>query len=190
MAQGRLLWTLVQYMVIIPAITLALLEVTLRVYDRISPSYVLPGDDYNRFRDRPGAPDYDTRLNELGFKDQSISVQKPESVYRVLALGDSFAFGVVPYRNNYLTILEQRLDSDRRQVEVLNFGIPAIGPHDYHAILVKEGLAYSPDMVLVNFYTGNAFNLRDRVARVIWPVETCWAASCISSVVSSRFPSG
>lgn len=37
-------------------------------------------------------------------------------------------------------------------------GIPSIGPKDYLSLLVKEGLALQPDMVMLSFFIGNDFD--------------------------------
>lgn len=149
------------------AISLALGEAALRAYDYFHPMFVFYDNSYNRFRGRPGAPDWDFTLNSLGFKDVEFSIDKDDRTYRILGLGDSFAFGVVPYAHNYLTLLEERLEdaAGGRRVEVLNMGIPSIGPRQYLSMLVREGLAYDPDLVLVSFFVGNDFIESDRGGR-------------------------
>lgn len=152
---------------VVAAISLVLGEAALRTYDFFHPMFMFYDDSYNRFRGRPGAQDWDFTLNSLGFKDVEFSVAKKEGTYRVVALGDSFAFGVVPYAHNYLTLLEARLDGEAgsRPVEVLNLGILATGPPEYLSLLVREGLAYDPDLVLLSFFVGNDFVESDRGER-------------------------
>ena len=133
-------------------------EVTLRVYHYFNPIYIFFSDSYNRFRGKPYADDWNFKLNSKGFKDVDFTIPKPKNTYRILALGDSFAFGVVPYQFNYLTLLETELSDKNFNVEVLNMGIPSTGPRDYLSILVREGLEYSPDMVLLSFFTGNDYS--------------------------------
>ncbi len=135
----------------------ALAEIGFRVYDWFNPSFVFYKDSYNRYRGAPGAPDWDFRLNDRGFKDLAFE-PKRDGVYRILGLGDSFAFGVVPYADNYLTRLEAMLQAQKRAVEIYNMGIPDTGPRDYLALLVREGLALEPDMVLVSLFIGNDFS--------------------------------
>jgi lysophospholipase L1-like esterase len=135
-------------------------EAALRVYHRLSPSFVFLDDSYNRFRGRPLSANWDSRLNSRGFNDREFRDTKQG--YRILGLGDSFAFGVVPYAANYLTLLEARLQGEHPGLEVLNMGIPGTGPRDYLALLVKEGLPLRPDMVLVSFFVGNDFTESDR----------------------------
>ncbi len=138
-------------------ITLSLGEITLRIYDYYIPSFVFYSEPGYRWRGKPFADDWDFKLNSYGFKDEEFS-EKKENSYRIIGLGDSFAFGVVPYKYNYLTLIDSQLDIQNTNVEVFNMGIPAIGPADYLSLLVSEGLAFQPDMVLLSFFTGNDFN--------------------------------
>jgi lysophospholipase L1-like esterase len=132
-------------------------EIALRVYDYFNPLFMFYDESYNRFRGRPLADDWDFKLNSRGFKDVEFFEKRP-GAHRILGLGDSFAFGVVPYRHNYLTLLEERLQRDNPAAEVLNVGIPGTGPRDYLALLVREGLALEPDAVLLSFFVGNDFD--------------------------------
>ena len=138
-------------------ITLVLAEITFRIYHHINPSFVFYEDSYNRFRGKPGAPDFDSHLNSRGFKDLEYKQQKKNGVYRIAGIGDSFAFGVVPYRYVYLTRLEEILAENWKRTEVINMGIVKTGPNEYLALLVNEGLDLNPDMVLVSFFIGNDF---------------------------------
>jgi hypothetical protein len=142
---------------VILLLSLILLEIALRAYNHFYPTFIFYDDSYNRFRGRPFASDWDFKLNAGGFKDLPFE-EKKAGDFRVIGLGDSFAFGVVPYAFNYLTLLEERLNERfDRTVEVLNMGIPSIGPKDYLALLIREGLAFDPDLVLLSFFTGNDF---------------------------------
>jgi hypothetical protein len=126
------------------------------MYHYVKPSFVFYDSSYNRYRGRPYAPDYGFHLNSQGFKDREFGDKKP-GVYRILGLGDSFAFGVVPYKDNYLTLLESELQQAGKCVEVLNMGIPGIGPREYLSLFVNEGLPLKPDMLLLSFFVGNDF---------------------------------
>lgn len=141
---------------LIVGITFILGELVLRLGNRIRPSFVFYNDTYNRFRGRPFALNYDFPLNSKGFKDVEFSSEKGQT-YRIVALGDSFAFGVVPYKYNYLTILEESLNEPGRGVEVCNMGIVGTGPREYLSLLVAEGIQLNPDLVLLSFFIGNDF---------------------------------
>lgn len=141
----------------ISLISFALGEVSLRIYNHFNPSYLFYNESYNkRFRGKPFASDGNFKLNSLGFKDKDFS-PKAQNGYRIVALGDSFAFGVVNYDQNYLTLIESVLQKNHPNVDLLNMGILGTGPVDYSELLNDEGLAFKPDMVLVSFFIGNDF---------------------------------
>jgi len=96
-------------------------------------------------------------VNSRGFNDTEWS-RKPGDAFRIVALGDSFAFGVVGYERNFLTLLETELSARiGRRVEVANLGIPGMQPQEYLQILLDDGLGLHPDLVLLCLYTGNDF---------------------------------
>ena len=157
-------------------ITLLLAEAALRFYQFISPSFIFYSDSYNRYRGKPFAAEWDFKLNSLGFKDTEF-LKKEDGIYRIAAIGDSFAFGVVPYRHNYLTLLELALQGGEQQkanVEVFNFGIPAIGIKEYLALFVNEALPLEPDMLLLSLFIGNDF---------IESKRTWWSYSYLASLI-------
>lgn len=114
----------------------------------------------------PGAVDYhgyenptpEIRINKLGFRDDELLQSKPANTKRILALGDSFTFGMgIRHENIFTEQLENLLtkkDPDNKY-EVVNMG--AIGyTTDQQLLLLKEkGLALNPDAVIVNFFVGN-----------------------------------
>jgi hypothetical protein len=150
----RLVWRFLVTLLI----TLFVAEIVCRVYNSLQPSYVFYDNSYRRYRGRPHSPDYDFHLNSRGFKDLEFNPTKERGSFRIVALGDSFAFGVVPYQYNYLTLLDESLNHGGRKAEVLNMGIPGIGPKEYLDVLLSEGLQLEPDMVLVSFFIGNDFS--------------------------------
>ena len=95
--------------------------------------------------------------NALGLNDEEFEIPKPPGRFRILALGDSFTYGLVPYPHNVMTLLEARLRAacPGRDLDVLNFGIGGAGVRDYQAIVTLALATYDPDLVLVNFYAGN-----------------------------------
>lgn len=138
-------------------VCLAAAELGLRLVHRLRPSFVFSSDAALRFRGRPHAPNYDTRLNSGGFNDREPAPRPAPGVFRIAALGDSMVFGVVPYRHNFLTLLEERLVHEGRPVEILNLGIPGTGPEHHPGLLLREVLALEPDAVLQFVYVGNDF---------------------------------
>ena len=132
-------------------------EVTVRIFDHFRPLYLFYNESYNkRFRGKPFASDGKFNLNSLGFRGKEFTPKSAKG-YRIVALGDSFAFGVVPYDANYLTLIETALQKNHPNADVLNMGIVSTGPVDYWELLKEEGLTYQPDMVLLSFFIGNDF---------------------------------
>jgi hypothetical protein len=122
-------WLLVlRQTVIIAAITIVLCEIGLRAFNYVYPLPFFYSSSYNRFRVKPHAIFYGFPLNSRGFNDVDFNIAKEPGVYRILGIGDSFAFGVVPYRFNYLTLIEERLNQNGRRSELINMGIPGISP--------------------------------------------------------------
>ena len=142
---------------IVVLITVALAEVSLRIYNYFNPLPIFYTDSYNRFRGKPFSSDYSFRLNSRGFKDVEFSPKKAAGTFRILGIGDSFAFGVVPYEYNYLTLIGQQLKQSGHNIELINMGIPGIGPKEYLSLLAREGFAIEPDRVLLSFFIGNDF---------------------------------
>ena len=146
----------------ITLVSLIAAESSLRIFDFFNPSFVFHSDDYRRFRGTPHAQDWDFPLNSRGFKDVEFEIPKAPGTFRIIAIGDSFAFGVVPYRFNYLTLLEEAINrspgkKQKPVTEIINMGIPSVGPRDYLSILLHEGLETQPDLLLLSIYIGNDF---------------------------------
>jgi hypothetical protein len=181
MGKVRRILRVVGKALVILFITLLLTEVVFRVYNHFYPSFIFYDPSYNRYRGRPNSLDYDFRLNSQGFKDVEFKTQKDQNTYRILGLGDSFAFGVVPYQYNYLTMLEETLNRGGQKTEIINMGIPATGPKDYLALLANEGVGLKPDMVLVSFFIGNDFPQEPGARRL---VSLSYVASFIGYLVA------
>ena len=177
-------WKVGRDILIIALITTALGELGLRIYNHFNPLPIFYSDSYNRFRGKPHAPDWSSfHLNSKGFKDVEFSTAKAADTVRILGIGDSFAFGVVPYEYNYLTLVEHDLRQSGHNVELINMGIPGIGPRNYLSLLVQEGFALDPDRVLVSFFIGNDFDFEVQSRSL---VSYSYAASLISYVVARR----
>jgi lysophospholipase L1-like esterase len=131
---------------------LVLGEVSLRVYGALAGHalFVSPGVDACRL-----APNRDygglLTTNSHGYASREFVRDRQPGTLRLAALGDSFAVGVVPQQENFLSVLEQL----RPDVEVYNFGLSRTGPREYADILRHEVWTYQPDFVLVCFFVGN-----------------------------------
>jgi hypothetical protein len=167
--------------IVIAAITFILAEVSFRAYNAFDPLPIFFSKSYNRWRGKPFSSYYDFQLNSHGFKDVEFNVKKEAGTYRILGIGDSFAFGVVPYKANYLTLIGQELKRRGRKVELINMGIVNLGPIDYLSVLVHEGLQLEPDMVLLSFFIGNDF---ESPSHAWWSYS--YAATAVKSLIELR----
>ncbi|GAB2562593.1 alginate O-acetyltransferase AlgX-related protein [Spirosoma areae] len=137
--------------------TFLLGEIGLRIYNYFVHSHIFYDSSYNRYRGKPHVELYGFRLNSGGFNDTEFTA-KP-SDYRIIGLGDSFAFGIVPHQYTYLTKLENKLNNRIGNICLFNMGISQTNPTDYYSILTNEGAHLKPDLVLVSFFIGNDFDV-------------------------------
>jgi SGNH hydrolase-like domain, acetyltransferase AlgX len=106
------------------------------------------------YRGRSRAADYDVPVttNALGFRGPEVPPRG--SALRVLALGDSFTFGLgVQDDEGFAARLRRRWS--QRGVEVVNAGQVDMGPENEWRLLRSDGPRLEPDVVLLAFYVGN-----------------------------------
>ena len=100
------------------------------------------------------------QINSQGYRDVEHTKQKPQGVFRIAVLGDSFTEArQVDIENTFWKKLETTLQ-DRREfggqkIEVLNFGIGGYGPAQELLTLKLHALGFSPDLVVLAFCPGN-----------------------------------
>jgi hypothetical protein len=99
----------------------------------------------------PGARPVEYRHNSLGFRDVEHARQKAPGIFRVVAVGDSFTYGVgVDFAHSYLARLEAMLNADGRSpTEIIKLGLPRYFPAAERLVLDHYGWVYAPDLVLV-----------------------------------------
>jgi hypothetical protein len=166
---------------------IVLAEGTVRVLSRFYDSPLFAPTDASaasrirHHRGRPQGTHNNMRLNSMGFFDTEFQVQRLPGVGRIVALSDSFGPGVVPFEENFLTLLDKKLD-DARDTEVFNFGIAGAGPPEYLYLYQTEARPFEPDIVLLCFFTGNDF-VRRKTYSILHPerflvftiVQRLWA---------------
>ena len=99
------------------------------------------------------------RTNGAGFRDdQEFRPDKAPGTYRIMGLGDSFAFGWgVEEDQTYLKVLARKLEQQFGQkVEVMNLGVWGYGTLQEAAVF-RKFKTYQPDLVTLEFYARNAF---------------------------------
>jgi hypothetical protein len=103
--------------------------------------------------------DIEIRANRWGLRDHEPEAKAP-GTFRILGLGDSFAFGWgVPLEATFLKRLEPLLDGSHPGVthEVVSAGIPGYGTYEALHLLTSVGRSYEPDLVILAFYEGNDY---------------------------------
>jgi hypothetical protein len=134
--------------------------------------------------------------NSRGYRDLERAVPKPAGLRRVVALGDSFAWGAgVEFDDAYPQRLERALgrQGDGRW-EVVNLALPGMRTVDEAATLTREGLAYRPDLVLLGYVLNDSEGKDASEARraAEWteggggPPPSAWDRSALVGFVRGR----
>lgn len=94
--------------------------------------------------------------NQFLFNDVEHTPEKPAGIYRVAILGDSFVWGDgVPGDKRWNAKVAARLKAANEKIEVMHWGRNGWSTEDEVNFLGQYGLAYSPDLILVNFTTND-----------------------------------
>ena len=117
-----------------------------------APRWLRSSPDAVRYRLDPSREWLGTRPNSLGFYDTEWPEEKAPGIPRVVVLGDSYAVGLVPYEENYVTLVDDALGEG---AEVLNLGVAHTAVREYVEILLSDGLRLDPDLVVVSIFIGN-----------------------------------
>ncbi len=92
----------------------------------------------------------DLKINSQGFRGPEPSSNP--STHRVIVLGDSIAFGNdLPLEDTFSFQLQQRLVSQGRDIEILNFGVGGYDTLQEVSLLEIRGLKYHPNLVVVAY---------------------------------------
>lgn len=133
-------------LLLLASVSIALIgaEMVFRFVEPTSP----PGTTYGR----------PVHKNAHDFRDREFAIPKPPGLYRVLVLGDSFAWGVgLDLEQTISKRLEEALADthDAASVEVVNAAIPGTNTVDQLLLLEDRGWLYEPDLVVL------VYNLND-----------------------------
>ncbi len=99
------------------------------------------------------------QYNSKGLREFEYDYKKPDNVFRILVLGDSWAEDMGSFFENlHVKWLEKKLNNMGRpyKFEVINGGHYAFDNAQEYMFYLKEGRRYSPDIVLLMFATDEA----------------------------------
>lgn len=106
------------------------------------------------------------RINRFGFRDREHALPKMPGTFRIGILGDSYAEAYqVEQSSTFWALLEGALNDCEvmpGRVEVLNVGVSGYGTAQEFIMLRKYALAFSPDVAILPFLTGNDIRSNSR----------------------------
>jgi hypothetical protein len=101
------------------------------------------------------------KINSDGYRGQLYPKEKPEGVYRIVVLGDSFTFGQgLNITDTFTHILEEILNnkSNIMNYQVINLGVPGYSLYQNVEILEDKGIDYSPDLLILSYLANDIEN--------------------------------
>jgi SGNH hydrolase-like domain, acetyltransferase AlgX len=153
------------------ALALATAELTLRLFYP-QPVGVWHQDPDGLAMHWPGLETYlpqfgvSVSFNSTGMRGGEHRLEKSAGVFRILLLGDSFMEALqVPYDVAFASLLERNLaEISGRPIEVVNASVSGWGTDDELLYLVRHGVKWKPDLVVVAMTLHNdvSDNLRER----------------------------
>ncbi len=160
------------------ALALVALEAAVRIAGVAPPVPVQYADNVRdeviAFRRRPGSVSRGTaesgefpflyEHNSLGFRDTEHALAKAPGTVRIVALGDSFTYGVgADFADTYLARVERQLNERpgaHPAVEIIKLGMPRFFPLLERRTLEQYGLAFAPDVVMVTLLPNDIIDTR------------------------------
>ncbi len=103
---------------------------------------------------------YPFKANSLGLREKEFTLEKPDSVFRIIVLGDSYAEGVgTAYDSAWPRFLERLIQSKYgKNFEVINAGVSGSDPFYSYTLLRDKLIHYYPDAVLVSINTSDIYD--------------------------------
>ena len=169
-------WT--TYLLVTATFVLFALELLVRLLNLAPPLPKQYGnfvnDTYLPYKPRPSSTisgrtdefDFEYKHNSLGFRDVEHTLAKPEGVFYILGLGDSFTYGVgISFEESYLFRLEKMLNErqgEHPKIEIIKAGIPRFFPEAERLVLQHYGIKFNPDLILIGFLVNDVMDTFSR----------------------------
>jgi lysophospholipase L1-like esterase len=117
-----------------------------------------------RYVPKPNSGD----INQYGLRDYAYPIHKPQSVFRIIVIGDSIGFGycnessTLKIDDTFPKVLERDLSKRSlghyRRVEVINLSVSGYDTEQEVEFLRTKGLALQPDLVIVAYCLNDAWD--------------------------------
>jgi len=115
------------------------------------------------------------RVNRFGYVGKLRSPKKPEGIYRIIIVGDSFSFCPgISWENSYPARLEHHLKGHFNSVEVLNFGIPSHNLEDLLLHFEDEALSFDPDLIIIQIAANDFFPSISTIFKKLGKIQANW----------------
>jgi lysophospholipase L1-like esterase len=96
------------------------------------------------------------RINNWGFREREFAAAKPESMFRIAVIGDSYTYGQgIDERERFTNLLEEQLTARSGRHEVLNFGRLGAETVDHLKILTDQVVGVRPDFIILQWFTND-----------------------------------
>ena len=122
------------------------------VYDPVLGWFHEPGE-----KGRFWHPDFDVqvKINQAGLRDDDYATEKTPGVFRILVLGDSFAWGFGVEKDE---IFCERIEQRNTTTELINAAVSGYGTDQEYLFLKHYGLDFHPDAVLLVLHPNDLTN--------------------------------
>lgn len=95
---------------------------------------------------------HEVTYNSYGCRGSEPVVPKPEGIYRLLTLGDSFTWGAgVSVEERYTEVTEKLIQQQTPSFDIVNLGYSGKSLPDYREFLFKDGDIFDPDRICIGF---------------------------------------
>lgn len=114
---------------------------------------VVDTNNYNAYNDSINKSNFDfASHNPFGFTDYERKKEKPDSVFRVAVIGDSFIWGDgLPFEKVWSHKLGRKISEKYKNIEVLSWGKNGWSTLDEYNFFIENGYQFNIDLLLFGF---------------------------------------